>query len=134
MKQYNLAALLIAALALFSSCHYFTGKQAAVENPLLGSWKIDSIATGEDSSGFGYLLLAMAIDDSAAYDLTFEKDTVTFYGKGALPDKTPYVYIDSTHQVVLKDASQEIFVVRQLNDSTTGLQSADSSIIFLKKR
>jgi hypothetical protein len=134
MKRNNFAALLVAALVLFSSCQLFNGKQAAPVNPLLGNWKIDSISIGADSSSLGYLLLGMSVDEGLPYDFHFDKDSVTFYSKGDASTKTPYTYIDSTKQLVIKDQDLDTYVVTQLNDSTTGLQGRDSSIIFLKKR
>jgi hypothetical protein len=134
MKRNNFAVLMSAALLVLSSCHFFTGEQASVENPLLGNWKIDSIAPGGDSTKLGILLIAMALDDSAAYDLKFEKDTVTFIGKDYAPEKTPYAYIDSVKQIILLDSSDERFVITRLSDSTTTLQAKDSSIFFLKKK
>lgn len=134
MKRNNFAALLVAALVLFSSCQLFSGKQAAPDNPLLGNWKIDSISIGADSSSLGYLLLGMSVDEGLPYDFHFEKDSVTFYSKGDAPTKTPYKYVDSTKQLIILDQDLDTYVVTQLNDSTTGLQGTDSSIIFLKKR
>jgi hypothetical protein len=134
MKRNYFAVLLVTALFVLSSCQFFTGRQASSSNLLMGNWKIDSIATGKDSSAFGYLLLAMSVNESAAYDFQFDKDTLTFYGKDAAPDKRAYHYIDSTHQLVIEDSDMDTYVVKRLNDSTTGLQGKDSSIIFLKKR
>lgn len=129
-----MAALWAAALVLLTSCQLFTGKQVTPVNPLLGNWKIDSIAIEEDSSVLGYLLLGMSIDEGLPYDFQFDKDTVTFFSKGAAPAKTPYTYIDSTRQLIIQDKDRDTYVVRLLNDSTTGLQGNDSSVIFLKKR
>lgn len=129
-----MAALCAAALVLLTSCQFFTGKQATPVNPLLGNWKIDSIAIEEDSSALGFLLLGMSIDEGLPYDFQFEKDTVTFFSKGAAPDKAPYTYIDSTRQLIIRDEDMDTYVVRLVNDSTAGLQGNDSSIIFLKKR
>lgn len=134
MKPNKLAALVAVVLISCSSCNLFTGKQASSANPLMGNWKIDSIAPGSDSTRLGILLIAMLLDDRAAYDLRFEKDTVTLFSKDSIPEKRPYAYIDSLHQMVLLDSSDERFVVTKLNDSTTALQAKDSSVFFLKKR
>jgi hypothetical protein len=134
MKRKTLALLLITAVSAFSACDLFTPKQTIAQNPLLGKWKIDSIATTQDSTAFGYLLLAMSINDSADYDYQFDKDTMFFFGKDALVVKAPYLYNDSSRQLVIEDSTSETYVVRPLNDSITGLHSADSSIIFLKRR
>lgn len=134
MKRNYLAALLAAVLVFCSSCRLFTDKQAGSTNPLLGNWKIDSIAVEADSSSLSYLLLGMSVDEGLPYDFHFDKDTVTFYSKGPDTTKTPYTYIDSTRQLIIQDPDLDTYVVQQLNDSTTGLQGKDSSIIFLKRR
>ena len=134
MKRNIPAALLAATLILLSSCNLFTAKQASPENPLLGNWKIDSIGIEADSSVIGYLLLGMSVDEGLPYDFHFDKDTVTFYSKGADTTKTPYSYIDSTKQLIIQDKDMDVYVVQQLNDSTTSLKGKDSSTIFLKKR
>lgn len=134
MKRNRIVVLLLASFSLLVSCHFFTGKQTASYNPLLGSWKIDSIAGGRDSSSLKALLLALAVKDSAVYDYHFEQDSISFFGKGETPQKVSYAYIDSTKQLVIMDAETEVYVVRPLSDSTTGLVDRDSSIIFLKKK
>lgn len=134
MKRNIPAALLAVTLILLSSCHLFTGKQASPANPLLGNWKIDSIGIEADSSVIGYLLLGMSVDEGLPYDFHFDKDTVTFYSKGSASTKTPYTYIDSTKQLFILDEDKDVYVVQQLDDSTTSLKGKDSSIIFLKKR
>lgn len=134
MKSKTYALLLTIAVCTLSACNLFNTKQTTPQNPILGKWKIDSIDTGRDSSSFGYLLLAMSINDSADFDYQFDKDTVTFFGKGALVMKAPYTYNDTSGQLVIKDSTADTYVVKQLNDSITGLHSNDSSIIFLKRR
>lgn len=134
MNLTKLAVLWAASLVLCSSCHLFTGKQASPVNPLLGNWKIDSISIGADSSSLGYLLLGMSVDEGLPYDFHFDKDSVTFYSKGGVSEKTPYSYIDSSRRLIVMDEELDTYIVKPLNDSITGLQGQDSSIIFLKKR
>jgi hypothetical protein len=100
----------------------------------LGKWKIDSNASQDDSSSFGYLLLAMAVDDSAAYDFQFDKDTITFFGKDATPDKVAYTYNDTIKHLVITDEEKDTFLVKRVNDSITGFHGRDSGIIFLKRK
>ena len=99
-----------------------------------GKWKLDSIASKDDSSSFGYLLLAMAVDDSAAYDFQFGKDTITFFGKDAAPDKVAYSYNDTIKRLVVTSAEKDTFLVKRLNDSITGFHGRDSGIIYLKRK
>lgn len=100
----------------------------------MGNWKIDSIGIEADSSAFGYLLLGMSVDEGLPYDFHFDKDTVIFYSKGADTTKTPYSYVDSTKQLIIQDADRDVYLVQQLDDSTTSLKGKDGSMIFLKKR
>lgn len=134
MKPKTGAVLLITAVFALLSCNLFTSKQGSATNPLLGKWKVNSIASKDDSSSFGYLLLAMAVDDSAAYDFLFDKDTITFFGKDAAPDKVAYTYNDTVNHLVITNAESDTFLVHRLNDSITGFHGRDSGIIFLKRR
>ena len=134
MKHLLIAVFSITAGLFFASCQFFTSKQADSQNPLLGKWKIDSIATRDDSTAFGYLLLALSINDSAAYHYHFDKDSVLFFGKGDYPSKASYKYNDSKKQLIITNGASDIYSVQKANDSVTLLHSIDSAIIFLKKR
>jgi hypothetical protein len=134
MKRNTLAMLLITAVCALFACNLFGPKQSTSKNLLLGKWKIDSIATGKDSSAIGYLLLAMSINDSADYDYQFEKDSLTFYGKDSFVDKATYSFNPTSGQLIINDSTTEYYIVKQHNDSITGLHGTDSSIIFLKRR
>lgn len=131
-------ATAVAAMCITTviACRWFETKKSAdqVVNPLVGKWKIDSIATTNDSSSFGYLLLAMSLDDSLAYDVEFTKDTLIFYQKGGATDKTAYTYNVSGSQLILQDSTREQFVFQKQNDSSATLAAKDSNVIFLKKR
>lgn len=118
------------------ACRWFETKKVAdqVVNPLVGKWKIDSIASPNDSTSFGYLLLAMSLDDSLAYDVEFTKDTLIFYQKGGATDRTAYSYNIPDSKLILQDSTQEQFVFQKQNDSSVSLTAKDSNIIFLKKR
>lgn len=133
MKLTTLAVLLITAALALLSCDLFTSKKGTTTNPLLGKWKIDSIATKDDSSALSYLLLAQAVNDSAAYDFQFDKDTITFFGKDET-EKVPYVYNDTIKHLILTNEEKDTFLVKRLNDSITGFHSRDSGIIYLKRK
>jgi hypothetical protein len=133
MKPITLAVLFLTAASALVSCNLFTSKQGTTANPLLGKWKLDSIASKDDSSSMGYLLLAMSINDSAAYDFQFDKDTIIFFGKSET-EKIPYIYNDTIKHLITSNEVKDTFLVKRLNDSITGFQGRDSGIIFLKRK
>ncbi|MDQ3683313.1 MAG: hypothetical protein M3352_09610, partial [Bacteroidota bacterium] len=110
-------------------------KKVNENNPLIGRWRIDSISTGKDTANdLTMLILAMALKDSSTNDYQFTKDSLLTFKNGNAFEGSAYHFDRSTKEFVLKDSTEERFVVNRINDSLLLLTGKDSTQIFLKKK
>ncbi len=135
MKIKNYAVLIFAASLTLISCEWFTSKKVNVQNPLIGRWRIDSISTGKDTANnLTMLILDMALKDTSANDYQFTKDSLLTFKNGNAFEKTAYFFEPSTQEFILKDSTEERFVVSRISDTLVSLRGNDSTQIFLKKK
>ena len=115
------------------SCQWFTSsKKEQTASPLIGRWHIDSLQPGSDSN-LVYAFVAMAMKDSAGVDVEFRKDTVLIFS-GNTTDTALYQFDTTKHQLLIKDSTEEVMAVSQLNDSLLSLTTNDKWVLFFKKR
>lgn len=135
MKIKSLAAFIIAAAVIvFISCNWLTAKENKTTNPLIGSWKMDSLKVGKDSSFINYLLLASIEKDTSSIDFRFSQDTLFTHSQNDV-DTTFYRFDEKLKRLLAKEDSIEtVYSFSRINDSIITLTSQDSSMIFLKKK
>ncbi|MER3471708.1 MAG: hypothetical protein C4330_10380 [Chitinophagaceae bacterium] len=127
MKIKILSAFAI-AIFVFPSCNWLKQKT----NPLVGSWKIDSLNITKDSNSIVYLLLVMAKQsDTTKADLAFTNDSVVLFTRDGI-ERTPYVFT-APDQLIFKDSTKEQFTVQKISDSLITVTSKDSTVLYLKK-
>ncbi|ANE49593.1 hypothetical protein [Flavisolibacter tropicus] len=126
MKKLTLAAI-SAAFIFLVSCKQTTNSS----NALIGQWKIDSIAT-PDSNLIGVMLLASTLYDTAVYDVSFTKDTITLHQKDSVT-KSGYTFDSKNKQLLLKEDSS-VLSYQPIDSSYIKLIAKDSTIIFLRKQ
>ncbi len=135
MKITIYAVILFTVLVTFISCQCFTTKKVNVNNLLIGRWRIDSISTGKDTGNdLAMLILAMALKDSSTNDYQFTKDSLLTFKNGNAFESSSYYFDPSTQEFILKDSTEERFVVYRISDSLVSLTGKDSTQIFLKKK
>lgn len=143
MKKIILAVILLAAAG--GAVYLLTQRSRNIEPPLttsykdiiVGDWKIDSIAS-KDSNSIGLLLLSL---DSNLTNYTFR-----FTADGAItqllndsivPQKSKYEWKDSSQLTILEGDSlsdKEVMHVVSLTAEQLNLMSADSAMIYFKKK
>jgi hypothetical protein len=130
MKFRSIAAL-FAATILLAACNWFRAKTKEPVNPLLGKWKIDSLAPGKDSS-LAAFFLAKAIHDSSGVVANFTNDTI-FSSSVDGVDTTFYSFDLKKNLLKAAGPSNEVFSFARVSDSLVTLTSRDSLVFFLKK-
>ncbi len=80
------------------------------------------------------LILDMALTDSSTNDYQFTKDSLLTFKNGNAFEKSFYFFNPSTQEFILKDSTEERFVVHRISDSLISLTGKDSTRIFLKKK
>lgn len=129
MKKITLSAITAALISLVS-CKQSTNSSHA-STALIGHWQIDSIAT-PDSNLIGVMLLASTLKDSAAYDISFTKDTVSLHQKDTVTN-SGYSFDSRSKQLFLKEDSS-VLSYQPIDSSYIKLIAKDSTIIFLRKQ
>lgn len=135
MNIQKMAAIGMAALLLLlSSCK--DASVTASQNPLIGSWRIDSVGGGSDSSGnIGLLLLAMALKDTAGTDataFTFTQDSLTFTDNGEKKAVT-YTFDPVKNKLTIAGETDSVFYYRPATPGRIVLKDKDSAALYLRK-
>lgn len=128
MKKTIFTALMAVAFTALVSCDQSAKPKNA--NPLIGQWKIDSIAT--TTNDFGALLLAMSLKDSSAYDMSFTEDSVLLQQKDTVT-KSAYTFNASQEQLFINEDST-VFTYHLIEPNYIKLTDKDSSTLFLRKQ
>ena len=123
--KFRFVAIIAISSIIFYSCDWLNNKPSE-SSKIIGTWKLDSIATS-DSSNIGLLLLAMVDNDSINY--TFSKDSIYFSNEQPIA----YSFNEDKKEITIKDSMNTKFNVHTLSDSLMQLRSDDSSHLFLKK-
>ena len=132
MKCKKAMLALSVSLAALTSCDLISKNQTAI-NPLLGEWKIDSIAS-KNNNDIGVLLMALSLQDkdSTISDLSFSSDSVLYIENDTLT-KSAYTFNKEDKIIILlKDSS--MFYYNAVNDSLITITSNDSTTLLLKKK
>ena len=129
MKKIVLAVLLTAVI-IWVSCNQSPKPKSG--NPLVGQWKIDSIATANNNL-IGVMLLASTLNDSAAFDVSFTPDSVKLHQKDTIT-KRSYAFNTNTNQLFINDEDSNVLSYQVLDPTYIKLTAKDSTIIFLKKK
>lgn len=143
MKKIILAVVLLAAAG--GAVYLFSQRNRSIEPPLvssykesiIGDWKIDSITSTKDSGSIGLLLLSL---DSNLTNYTFRFDDATItqlLNDSIMQGKARYEWKDNSQFVIIEGDStndQEHMQVLTLTPEQLQLRSADSAMIYLKKK
>lgn len=144
MKKIILAAIILAAAggALY---YYFNQKEqpsvgsitAVTQTALEGDWQIDSVSFGKTGAPVG-AVLSTTDSNYLKYTFRFQKDSsmIQLLGDSILPVKHAYQWKDSSGLVLmLGDSLQEKTTVwvNLLNEKQFSFQTADSTVVHLKK-
>jgi len=136
MKKATIAIVLVASLSIIAiSCDWFKSEAKPVTspNPLIGTWKLDSVQMGKDTTpGQALLLMAMQAD-SSGIQFQFKLDTVFTRSKNDV-DTALYKFNEKNSLLSFRDSVATPFHFVKLNDSLISLQGNDSSVLFLKKQ
>ena len=144
MKKIILAAIILAAAggALY---YYFNQKEqpsvgsttAVTQTALEGDWQIDSVSFGKTGAPVD-AVLSTTDSNYLKYTFRFQKDSsmIQLLGDSILPVKHAYQWKDSSGLVLMQGDSlqQKTTVwVNLLNEKQFSFQTADSTVVHLKK-
>lgn len=143
MKKIILAVILLAAAG--GAVYLFTQRNRNIEplpatsykETIVGDWKIDSIAS-KDSNSIGLLLLSL---DSNLTNYTFRFNAdggiTQLLNDSIVPQISKYEWQDSSQLIILEGDSltdKEVMQVIALTPEQLNLMSADSAVIYFKKK
>ena len=131
---------LMATAIIMSSCEliYSTNKKPKA-NSITGSWKLDSISTGNDSSELTSLIVAMAaIDSNNNYSLVMDiraDSIITTYADGQ-QETVHYILVEPAKNLLIKEDSSRNNIIHYnlVSDSVLSLALIDSVILYLRRK
>jgi hypothetical protein len=143
MKKIILAVVLLAAAGgavyLYSqrNRNIEPSIQTSYKEAIVGDWKIDSISSHNNNS-IGLLLLSLD-SNLTNYTFRFAADgaIIQLLNDSIVPQKSKYEWKDSSQLVILEGDSltdKEIMHVVSFTDEQLSLMSADSAMIYFKKK
>ena len=129
MKKTVFAALTAASFTALVSCNQSAKPMAS--NPLIGQWKIDSIAS-PDNNMIGVILLASTLNDSATFDMNITADSISLHQKDTVT-KTGYTFNSNTNQLLLQE-DPTVLQYQPISPAYIKLTATDSTTMYLRKR
>lgn len=139
MKKIVLAVILLAAAG--GGLYYLLQKQKLSVNvkqeQILGKWKMDSLATTNDSTALIIALIGTVDSNFMNYDYDFKKEGIVLkYLKDSVQKDTARYELTKNNQLVWKEAGKvtaDSLIVDILNKDSLVLRTKDSSTFYFKK-
>lgn len=141
MKQIILAVILLAAIG--GGIYYLLQKKkqnntfSFRQEQILGKWKMDSLATKNDSSALLVALIGTLDSNFMNYDYDFRKEGIVVkYLKDSSQKDTARYEMTKNNQIVWKEPGNptgDSLVVNVLNKDSLVLRTKDSITFYFKK-
>lgn len=117
-------------LFLVLSCTRMKEDTSSIGNPLIGEWKLDSLAIGKDTSLASLISLIAMYEDPAGINFTFTTDSIFTYSKNDI-DTVAYRFNKATNCIIIKDKA--CYYIR-LNDSVSSIRITNADKFFIKRK